>query len=137
MSFVRSELFVRVFVRPKMWSRSCIFCIVHSGTRTHDFLILNVRRQFFKFLSPSRLTPNRFRTAGSQRKMGSIFFPAVRRFKPGTAGWEARTLPLCYMPSPRSIKIFLLQSHNQLETIRLLLLLQQKLGAPFTCLGEG
>ena len=33
--------------------------------------------------------------------MGSIF-PAVTRFEPGTAGWEARTLPLCYAVPPGS-----------------------------------
>ena len=49
---------------------------------------------FFKIISLRALTPNKFRTTGSQRKKG-LFFPAVR-FEPGTAGWGARTLHLCY-----------------------------------------
>ena len=31
--------------------------------------------------------------------MGSVF-PGVRWFEPGTAGWEAQTLPLCYAVPP-------------------------------------
>ena len=43
-----------------------------------------------------------FRTAGSQkgRRLESIFLPADRGIEPGTAGWETRTLPLCYAVPP-------------------------------------
>ena len=58
-------------------------------------------RFFFKYF-PSALTPNNFRTAGSQKKIGFDFLPADRGIEPGTAGWEARTLPLCYAVPPKS-----------------------------------
>ena len=43
----------------------------------------------FNYFFPSALTRL------SEKVLGFIFFPAVR-FEPGTAGYEVRTLPLCY-----------------------------------------
>ena len=62
------------------------------------FVMLMYICKIFLIPSPSALTPNKFRMAGSHGKKGS-FFKAVR-FDPGMAGWEARTLPLCYTVPP-------------------------------------
>ena len=50
-----------------------------------------------------------FRTGGSLKKcFGFVFFFPAVRFEPGTAGYEARTLPLCYAVPPKLLRVTLI-----------------------------
>ena len=47
-----------------------------------------------------------YRTIGRFSEKDSILFTAVQGIEPGTAGWEARTLPLCYaVPPPFALHV--------------------------------
>ena len=61
---------------------------------------LSAKDSFF-YLSRVRWHPTDFRTAGSQRKVRFNFLPADRGIEPRMAGWEARTLSLCYAVPPQ------------------------------------
>ena len=56
---------------------------------------------FFLLLFPSALTPNNLERQVFWTSVRVRLFPAVR-FEPGTAGYEVRTLPLCYPIPPHS-----------------------------------
>ena len=71
----------------------------------------------FKKIFPTALTPSNFRTAGSQKKIGLNFLPADRGIESGTAGWEARTLPLCYAVPPTLLTTWPVTVHDGLVLI--------------------
>ena len=65
----------------------------------------DTRSFFFTFYFSECADTVQFRTAGlSEKVFLGFIFPAVR-FEPGTAGYEARTLPLCYAVPPSQLEM--------------------------------
>ena len=90
------------FISDTFLPNLCILCFfAPSSTAKHPFF------SFFKFSLRVRCRQTNFRTAGSQRKMGSIFFQWSEDSNPGRLGGK-RECYVCAMPSPLPF-IFLLR----------------------------